>query len=225
MGGLDRRMRDRWQTVNRLWEANKAAANKLTLLGQLDYFGKLSAQLAWQGDPQGKRVRVVYTSAGVPTAAVIEDKEAIIDYKLFWIACRSMQEANYLLAIINSATLYNAATPLMSKGLWGARDLQKHLWRLPIPAFDANNALHVEVARAGRAAAAGAQRQLAGLREQRGDAGVAIVRRELRAWLKSSRQGQAVERAVAAAVGGLGGVVQLLEEWRRPCPVKSKKRG
>ena len=38
-------MRDRWQTVSHLWEDNKTAANKLDLLGQLDYYGKLSSQL------------------------------------------------------------------------------------------------------------------------------------------------------------------------------------
>ena len=38
-------MRDRWQTISCLWDDNKTAANKLNLLGQLDYYGKLSSQL------------------------------------------------------------------------------------------------------------------------------------------------------------------------------------
>ncbi len=37
LGGLDRRMRGRWQTVSGLWEENKARANRLNLLGQVDY--------------------------------------------------------------------------------------------------------------------------------------------------------------------------------------------
>ena len=41
-------MRDRWQKVSRLWEENKAPANKLDLVEQLDYYGKLSAQLEWR---------------------------------------------------------------------------------------------------------------------------------------------------------------------------------
>ena len=190
LGGLERQMRVRWQTVSRLWEDKKARATKLNLLGQLDYYGKLSAQLQWQEDPDGRPIRVVYTSAGVPTAAVLTDDTAIVDYKLFWIACKNLEEAQYLLAIINSDALYSAATPLMSKGLWGARDLQKHLWRLPIPAFDAKNALHQEVARAGKAAASAAARRLAKLRNERGDVGVAVVRRELRAWLSVVKAGQ-----------------------------------
>ena len=48
LGGLERRMRERWRTVSRLWELNRALANRLNLLGQLDYMGKLSAQLGWQ---------------------------------------------------------------------------------------------------------------------------------------------------------------------------------
>ena len=41
-------MRDRWQTVSNLWEANRAAANRIDLVQQLDYYGKLLSQLEWQ---------------------------------------------------------------------------------------------------------------------------------------------------------------------------------
>ena len=63
-GRLAMRMRDRWRTVSRLWEDNKAAANKLDLLGQLDYYGKLSSQLEWQKGPGNRPVRVVYNKSG-----------------------------------------------------------------------------------------------------------------------------------------------------------------
>ena len=115
IGGLERRMRDRWQTISRLWEENKAPANELNLLGQIDYYGKLSAQLAWQQNSGNRPVRMVYTGYGQPTAAIINDDATIVDYKLFWIACRDKQEAYYLLAIINSETLYEAVKPLMPK--------------------------------------------------------------------------------------------------------------
>ena len=90
---------------------------------------------------------------------------------------------------------------LDAKG-FGARHLHKHLWKLPIPAFDAKNALHREVSRTGKAAAAGAARQLARLRKARGDVSVTIVRRELRAWLQTSKEGKAVERAVEKLLAG-----------------------
>ena len=202
LGGLGRLMRGRWETISKAWEDNRAEANKLPLVDRLDYHGELSAQLTWQDDHGGRPIRVVYTSAGIPTAAILADDASIVDYKLFWIACKNLQEAHYLLAVINSDALYNAATPLMSKGLWGARDLQKHLWKLPIPVFDAKDPLRRQVARVGKAAAAGAASQFAMLREELGDLGVAVVRRELRSWLRGSKEGQAVERAVEKLLAG-----------------------
>ena len=141
VASLGRRMRERWQTVNRLWEENKSSVNKLDLRGQFDYWGHLSAQLEWRRDPGDRPVRVLYTKSGKPTATLLNDDDAVIDHKLFWIACKDVQEANYLLAIINSDTLYESVMPLMAKGQFGARDLQKHLWKLPIPEFDPGNRL------------------------------------------------------------------------------------
>ena len=73
LGGLERRMRERWQMVSALWEDNKALANRINLLGQLDYMHKLSSQLEWQRDPGDRPVRVVYTKSGKPTAALLHD--------------------------------------------------------------------------------------------------------------------------------------------------------
>ena len=203
LGGLERRMRERWQTVSRLWEENKALANNLKLLGQLDYMGKLSSQLEWQHDKADRPVRVVYTSAGQPTASVIEDADIVVDYKLFWVACKNSQEADYLLAIINSSALQEAVRPLMSKGQFGARDLQKHLWKLPIPEFDPTQELHTAIAKAGAAAAARANAKLSELREERGDKlTVTIARRELRAWLRTSDEGKSVEVSVGKLLAG-----------------------
>ena len=196
LGALGQRMRARWQTVSGLWEDNKSSVNKLNLIGQLDFWGHLSAQLKWRNDSGDRPVRVVYTKSGVPTATLLEDDDALLDHKLFWIACTHVQEANYLMAIINSQVLYAAVLPLMPKGQFGAWDLQKHLWKLPIPEFDGANALHIEVSEAGEAAAKGAAEQLAALRQERERVTVTIARRELRVWLRASPEGAAVEDAV-----------------------------
>ena len=113
----------------------------------------------------------------------------IVDYKLFWTTCKNPEEAHYLLAIINSDGLYERVTPLMPKGQFGARDLQKHLWKLPLPEFDRGDRRHVEVSEAGEAAAEGASQQLARLREERDRVTVTIARRELRKWLRASPEG------------------------------------
>ena len=93
MGGLDRRVRDRWRTVSRLWEEKKSAANKMDLVGQLDYYGKLSAQLDWRRNPGERPVRVLYSGWGALTAALLTDNDAIVDYKLFWVACRTFRNS------------------------------------------------------------------------------------------------------------------------------------
>ena len=154
LGGLERRMRERWQTINLLWETNKALVNRLNLLGELDYRHKLSSQLEWQQDAGNRPVRVVYTTAGQPTAALIGPSDLVTE-RLYWVTCPSENEANYLLAVINSDALRNAVAPLMSKGLFGARDLHKHLWKLPIPGFDPARALHNSIADAGGDGGAG----------------------------------------------------------------------
>ena len=144
----------------------------------------------------------MYSASGIATAALLEFDSPLVDYTLFLISCKTIQEAYYLLAIINSDALYEAVTPLMPKGQFGARHLQKHLWKLPIPEFDADDPLHAEISDAGRAAAAGAAQRLSELRAQRGDnVSVTIARRELRAWLRTSPQGATTESTVTRLLG------------------------
>ena len=202
LGGLERRMRGRWRTVNRFWEDNKALANKLNFLEQLDYMSKLSSQLTRQANPDNGRVRVLYNQSGTPTATLLEDPAALVDYTLYWITCQDIREANYLLAIINSDVLYKSVESLMPKGQFGARHLQKHLWKLPIPEFDPAQKLHAAIAEAGAAAAAGAAKKLEALRAERGEQlTVTIARRELRTWLRGSPEGAAVEGMVGRLLG------------------------
>ena len=197
LGGLSQRMRDRWRIVSSVWNENRAAANRMNLLGQLDYYGKLSSQLEWRQAPKDRPVRVAYNQSGAPTAALIRGNESLVDYTLFWITCSDIQEANYLLAVINSQALYEAVASLMPKGQFGARHLEKHLWKLPIPEFDPDEPLHTAVSEAGTGAAEGAAKRLAQLRQDRGEVTVTIARREIRKWLRESTEGKAVEEAVA----------------------------
>ena len=198
---LESGMRDRWRTVSALWDENKTAANRLDLLGQLDYYGKLSTQLEWRRNPARRPVRVVYTSSGRPTAALIRDDHALIENGAFWVSCRNVREATYLLAVINSQALYDSVKSLMPKGQFGARHLHKHLWKLPIPEFDAGDPLHATIAQAGQAAAEGAAKHLAALREERDRPTTTTARSRLRAWLRDSPEGGAVEDAVARLLG------------------------
>ena len=128
---------------------------------------------------------------------MLRERAAVVDTTLYWIPCESELEAAYLLAIINS-DVSRRRGPLMPKGQWGARHLHKHLWNLPIPRFDPGDALHLEVAAAGDAAAEGAAQQLDG----RDALTSATARKLLRQWLADSPEGREVERAVGALLAG-----------------------
>ena len=194
LGGLDRRMRDRWRIISNFWDDSKAAANELDLLGQLNYMSKLGSQIEWQRDHGPRPVRVVYSKPGEPTAALLRDDTTIIDHLLFWITCKNEREAYYLLAIINSRTLATAVNKFTTANWAGnTRDLHKHLWKLPILEFDTSNPLHLAISKAGESAAAGAAKQLERLRQDRPKLTVTIARRELRKWLRASTEGKAVE--------------------------------
>ena len=55
---MERRMRSRWNEINQVWEDYKRSGNELNLIGQIDYYGKLSSQLAWQGDKGDRPIRI-----------------------------------------------------------------------------------------------------------------------------------------------------------------------
>ena len=116
--------------------------------------------------------------------------------------CKDLDEAYYLLAVINSDRLYAAVEALMSKGQFGPRNLKKQLWKLPIPEYDGENPSHRAVSDAGKAAASGAEREIERLRRERDRLTVTVARRELRAWLREGDEGRAVEGAVAEVLGG-----------------------
>ena len=202
LSGLGRRMRGRWRTISDLWEKNKAAATALDLLEQLDYMHKWESQVGGRRDHGQGPVRVVYSKAGEPTAALLRDDAAIIDHLLFWVTCKNEGEAYYLLAIINSRTPATAVNKYTTANWAGnTRDLHKHLWKLPIPEFDDSDPLHLGISRAGEAAAAGAAKQLEQLRQDRPKLTVTIARRELRKWLRASAEGKAVEEGVGKLLG------------------------
>ena len=204
---LGQRMRARWQTVCRLWDENKRPVNKLDLLGRLDYHRELSAQLEWQRNPDDRPVRVVYTQGGESTGALLQDGGAIIESRLYWIACRDTQEAYYVLAIINSDALALAVNKYTTPNWAGkTRDLHKHLWKLPIPEFDAEEPFHAVVSEAGRVAAEGAAERLARLRQERTDVTVTIARREIRKWLRelASAGAAAAQRQPVSGCGVQG---------------------
>lgn len=200
-GSMEPRTRHRWAEMSNLWEEHKGNNNKLNLLRQLDYHNKLTAQLDWRNDDDDQLLRVAYTSSGRPTAAMIEDSNGIIDYTLFWIPCETLDEAHYLMAIINSKTLYENTIPYMPKGQLGPRHVQKHLWKLSIPKFNPSNPAHTAISHLGQAIAEEITEILADEQTRLGKPPTTTgARRTLRTWLETSSTGQQTERAVATLI-------------------------
>ena len=158
---LERNMELRWETMCKLWDENKGVNDKKTLSQRLDYSRVMSSQLRWIRDPGNRATRIAYTTSGEPTAALVEDQKAILDTSLYQLTCRDLNEAHYLLAIINSNALAAAVKPFCPTN-WARkiRTLHKHLWKLPIPEFDSNNALHERLSRLGEEAAEEARQLL-----------------------------------------------------------------
>ncbi len=161
---LDARMRSRWNTMSSLWDANKGKNDKKSLYQNLNYINKLTSQLEWLRDPGDRPVRIAYTTSGEPTATLISNDKAVLDTNLYQVTCRTLDEAYYLLAIINSNALAKAAKPFCPTN-WKKeiRHLHKHLWKLPIPGYDPNDGDHTDLSRMGRRAAVEAKTVIAGL--------------------------------------------------------------
>ncbi len=192
---LETRMRSRWNTIESLWDANKGKNDKMSLYQRLNYHNILTSQLEWMHNPGERPIRIAYTTSGTPTATLINDDTALLDETLYQVTCRTLDEAYYLLAIINSDTLRTAANRFMPKGLFGARHLHKHLWKLPIPECDPNNTDHVNLSRLGRRAAVEAENVMAALGDPLPSVTKArsVLRHE---WQPNSAVAQAIEVGV-----------------------------
>ena len=195
---LGTRMRARWEAMCDLWDNNKGANNKLSLLERIDYMKQLSNQM------EKSNTRLVYTTSGIPTATVLTDPDMLVDSTLYWIICNTIDEAHYLAAIINSNTLLSRADLLMPKGAYGSRHLHKHLWRLSIPEYDRDNSLHIELASLGRKLHSQAQNRWKEEEAERTAEGktvsVTVARRVLREWLTTNPRAQRIEDIVKQLV-------------------------
>ena len=197
---LDARMQYRWPKMESLWDANKGKSDDKSLTGRLNYLNILSTQLEYLRDPGNLPVRIAYTTSGRPTAALITDGKAILDHKLYQVSCVDDREAYYLLAIINSDALAEAAKPFCATN-WARkiRDLHKHLWKLPIPAYDGNDGLHYRLSELGEAAATEARGIIDGLGNVTGNTADNAMRHK---WQRESPTALRIERGVGELLGG-----------------------
>jgi SAM-dependent methyltransferase len=142
-----------WRQAERQWVRHRTS--RMTLLEQVNFQGKLHKQFPIA------RHRVVYTKSGQHLAACrIEDREAIIDHKLYWAEVETIEEARYLTAVLNSQALADAVVSLQARGQHNPRDFDMHVFALGFPAFDALDPVHrqlVELATRAETVAAAAE--------------------------------------------------------------------
>jgi SAM-dependent methyltransferase len=173
-----------WRQAEELWLANRSS-ERLTLAERLDFHGELTAQ-----HPTYQR-RLLYTKSGMHLcASLIDHHRAMVDHKLYWATILRHEEGRFLNAILNSAQATQLVRPLMSYGK-DERDIDKHIWRLPIPSFDAENELHAELA----SLAAEVEQEIRGL-ELDETRNFVTLRQQLRRFLKKSPKGRAIEELV-----------------------------
>ena len=208
-GGLDvaalhPTMQRRWNNAADMFREAHQGRGITESFANLNHLNKLTSQLDYlQGAIAGDgTVRVAYTSSGEPTAVIIRDKYAVVDYKAFQTECQSDEEAHYVTAILNSNQLAYQAKPFCTTN-WAKkiRDFQKHGWKLPIPRYDAGDALHVRLSELGASAEQECQALIAEsdiMFRAAGDAQSRAARRLLRhTWQPESDTARAIEAAVA----------------------------
>ena len=136
-----------WERAQALWNDNRRS-DRLSLAERLDYQRTLSKQFPVPP------LRVVYNRAGMHLAAAkITDRRALIANGLYWASAASVEEADYLCAVINAPVTTELVRPYMSYGK-DERDIHKHIWEVPIPLYSAEDVSHRRIAELGRAAEA-----------------------------------------------------------------------
>jgi hypothetical protein len=120
---------------------------KMTLRQRIDHMRGLSAQLT------PAPTRVAYAASGIlPAAVILQDSSVLVEHGAYWAPARSLGEARYLCAILNSEAARYLLHDSQPKGQGGARHFDNLIWELPIPEYHGSNALHRELKVAAEAA-------------------------------------------------------------------------
>ena len=139
------------EQAEEIWKEKRGAKTSHTLLEWLDYSGKLTSQ------SPAHRHLVLYNANGTNISATCVDKNAlhlpfVADHTLYVIEVQHVSEANYLAAVLNTNSVNEAIKPFQSTGLLGERHVHKKVLDVPIPLFNAEDALHQKLSALGQEA-------------------------------------------------------------------------
>ena len=143
-------------------------------------------------------VRVLYAASGMHwSASVLTDPRVVVEHGAYWAAVSSRSEANYLVGILNSPSLTELVRPLMSYSK-DERHIDKNVWKLLIPQFDADDEQHLLIA----SVAEELTQEIAGL--EFSSTYFVTVRKAVRAHLIASERGKQLNDLVKNIVGQPG---------------------
>ena len=134
------------QQGEEIWETKRGSkAEKQSVYERIDYNRELSSQ-----NP-GARYIVLYNAAGTDVCATRVDTSLlpgrfVAEHKLYRSDFSTLDEADYVIAILNSRAVNSAIKPFQSMGLQGERDIEKKVLELPIPLYKSTNKLHSRLA-------------------------------------------------------------------------------
>ena len=135
---------DGWRRLDALYQRHKGTgkATPKTLVDRINYSGSLFSQPPHY---ENARRMVLYpTSGDIMRAARTNPGSGFVDSSLFWHVAQSEAEAGYLVALLNAPCLRQAFFESRESG----RHFHLHPWRkVPLPRFDSQNPLHMELAR------------------------------------------------------------------------------
>ena len=186
--GLAAWLRDAEEKWNE--NSNKATDGtpRVSLSQSLNHLQKLSAQAV------PAPVRIVYPASGTRLSACwLEDDDIIVDKDAYWSVANSLQEAAYVVAILNSQIVLDRVKDLQPVGQRDPRHFDNLVWTLPIPEFDGRDAVHIDLAAAALHAA-----EVAGDVALSDDAHFTTKRRMIRLALEADGVAEAIERLVDA---------------------------
>ena len=133
---------ERWEACD---ELHREKAKNMPLLDRVDYQRTLRKQSPI------RKYRVVYNSAGSNIYPVkLVNQSWVVSNKCYWLEIASEQEADYLCAVLSSTRVVELVNPLQASGNFGPRDIHRIPFELPIPRFDSQVKVHLDLSDLGK---------------------------------------------------------------------------
>jgi len=135
----------RWmKKCERLWSSRRTAKSPKALRDRVDYNRAITCQ-----NPR-KEIIVLYNRSGreylasciVPPEIIGRHGGFIADSGSYYYYPKTMDEAKYLCAVLNSPFLFAQV-----RAIKAARDIHRSVWNIPIPPYDPKNAHHQKLVR------------------------------------------------------------------------------